>query len=332
MTPLRSAVALSAVVAAAAPAFAAEEVDYALPALSLSFATSYIADEMGYWKDAGLAVKMPMLPGVGAVNAVLSGSVDFANASAPTLIRSNARGQKIVALATTVDRVLLEIVLAKPLADAAGITAASPTEAKARALRGKTMAVDSINSVVHAYLRYYARKGGVDPEREIVVTAVQPPAMLAGLKAGSLHGFTMSLPWTVIPVSGGSAVRLVSSPLSELPELTPFPYLVIMARPDTCEKKPTVCQRMVAGLAKAFAYFHERPAESLAILKKRLPQMDQTVLERSVELVRASTPKSPRTDEAALAKAQDFMIATGMMGEAERLAALKDVYTNTYSK
>ena len=97
MTPLRSAVALSAVVAAAAPAFAAEEVDYALPALSLSFATSYIADEMGYWKDAGLAVKMPMLPGVGAVNAVLSGSVEFANASAPTLIRSNARGQKIVA-------------------------------------------------------------------------------------------------------------------------------------------------------------------------------------------------------------------------------------------
>jgi len=185
--------------------------------------------------------------------------------------------------------------------------------------------------MVHAYLRYVARKAGVDPEREITITAMQGGALLAGLKSGSVAGFTFSLPWTVIPVNDGSAVRLVSSPRGDLPELNPFVYLLILTKPDYCDKKPAVCRSFVGGLEKAFAYMHDHPRESLEIVRKRLPEMDEKVLVESLDLVRLSTPKSARIEEATLVMAQQFMVGTGMMTEAEKLSSFADIYTNNFA-
>jgi len=80
---------LTFVLAAAGIALArpatAEDVTLALPALNLGFATSYIADGMGYWKDDGLNVRVVEITGVGAMNAVLSKSADFSNSSGATI-------------------------------------------------------------------------------------------------------------------------------------------------------------------------------------------------------------------------------------------------------
>jgi ABC-type nitrate/sulfonate/bicarbonate transport system substrate-binding protein len=328
---LGAALGLLAAVAPMRPS-AAEDVSFSLPVVSLTVASIYVADDLGYWKSAGLNLTFPVIPGIGSTNAVLAGSIDFTISAGPTMIRANARGQKLVALATTLDRVQQEIVLSKSAAAASGITEASPLAQKAQALRGKRMAVDSFNSVVHSYLRYFARKGGVDPDRDITVTNAQGPVMLAGLKSGSIDGFVLSLPWTVIPVADGSAIKLVSSPRGDLPELEPFTYTVVVAKPDTCDKRPIVCEKLVAGLAKAQTYMREHPKESIAILQKHIKGTDPAVFEQAYELMRASTPKTPRTEEAGMVKAQDYMVATGMMTAQEKLASLRDLFTNKYIK
>ena len=325
--------ALSVVALAALPARAADTVSLALPVVSLTVAPTYIADDMGFWKELGLDMKFPYIAGVGSNNALAAGSVEFAYTSGPTMIRGNARDQKTVAIATTLNRVQLELVMSKAAAQAAGITADSPMEKKAQALKGKKIAVDSFNSVVHSFLRYIAKKGGVDADREITVTNAQGPVMLASLKNASIDGFTLSLPWPLIPVHDGSAIRLASGVRGDFPELQPFAYIAVVARPDYCDKNPSICERFVAGFAKVLPYMREHPKESMEILKKRIPSdMSPEVFEEAYELVRQSTPPTPRVEPASLAKAQDYMIATGMMKEEERLPSVDKVINNSFVK
>jgi len=312
-------------------AFADDDVTVAIPALSLSFSVNYIAQDQGYWSKSGLAVKLVDIPGIGATNAVLAGSVDFANASGPTAIRAPARGQKLVSIAETADRMLIELVISKSAADSAQITASSDPTKKIQAMRGKKLAVETVNSIVHGFLRYVARKGGLDPEKDFTVTTLQPPAMLAAFKTGAIDGFAMSMPWPLIAVRESAALRVSSGPRGDLPELNPFAYNVIVAKPDTCEKRPTVCQRLVAGYAQAFAFMRSNPKESMAILAKRLPAMDPQIFAEGFEVQLLATPKTPRVEEASLAKAQEFMLATGMMTADEKLSSLKDIYTNAYA-
>jgi len=310
----------------------ADEATVAIPAVSLTFCPNYIADGMGFWEKEGLKVTMKSVRGIGAANAVLAGSIEFSNSSGPTVIRANARGQRLFAIASTLDRPTVEIVLSKEAAQKAGIDSDAGLEKKAQALRGRTMAVDSINSVVHGYLKYFARKGGVDPEKEITISPMAPPNMLAALKKGAIDGFSMSLPWPIIPVQSGAAIRLVSSPRGDLPELNPFAYNVVLTRADLSDTKPRVCAKFVAGIQHALKYMQEKPEESLEILRKTFGKMDPTVLKEAFELIRQSSSKTGKIEDNSLEQAQEFMLATGILKDAEKMTSFSAIYTNRYLK
>jgi len=310
----------------------ADEATVAIPAVSLTFCPNYIADGMGFWEKEGLKVTLKSVRGIGAANAVLAGSIEFSNSSGPTVIRANARGQRLFAIASTLERPTVEIVLSKEAAQKAGVDSDSSLEKKAQALRGRKIAVDSINSVVHGYLKYFARKGGVDPEKEITISPMAPPNMLAALKKGAIDGYTMSLPWPIIPVHSGATIRLVSSPRGDLPELNPFAYNMVLTRADFCDSKPQVCEKFVAGIQHALKYMQEKPAESLEILRKTFGKMDPAVLAEAFELIRQSSSKTGKIDEYSLAQAQDFMLATEILKDSEKMTSFSSIYTNRFVK
>jgi NitT/TauT family transport system substrate-binding protein len=309
-----------------------DQATIALPATSLTFSATYIAHDLGFWEKEGLKVKLVLVSGIGAANAVLAGSVEFSSSSGPTLIRANARGQKLFAIANTIEKPMVEVVLGREVAEKLGLSEKSPLEKKASALRGLRMAVDSVNSVVHGYLKYVARKGGVDPEREITVTPMAPPNMLAALKSGAIDGFTMSLPWPLIPVQDGRAMRLVSSPRGDLPELNPFAYNVVITRQDFCDNKPNVCRVLVSGYRRGLAHLREHPKESLGVLLGRFDKMDPKVLTEAFELIRASSLTTGKIDEEGLSKAQEFMLAQGMIKAEESLKSFASIYTNKFTQ
>src|ERR1044071_5671482 len=98
---LALAFAFSAALAQPAASQPTEETSIALPVLTISFAQTYIADELGFWTKRGLKVKLHDIAGIGSMNAVLAGSVDFTNSSGPTVIRANIRGQKVLGIGST---------------------------------------------------------------------------------------------------------------------------------------------------------------------------------------------------------------------------------------
>src|SRR5204862_2168681 len=130
-----SAVALAAL----APAFAsAQEIELivALPAPTLTFAAAFIAEDAGFYKAEGLKVTHRNLVGVASVNAVIAGSADFTIGTAPVFLRAAAQGQRLLTIVNLIDRPLVEMVMRKDVAEAAGITETSSFADRATALKG----------------------------------------------------------------------------------------------------------------------------------------------------------------------------------------------------
>ena len=109
------------------PARAADiDVILALPTNTLTFTSAFIAEDGGFYKKHGLNVTTRYLAGVSSNNAVINGSADFLLGSIATMLNGVARGQPMLMIANMVDRPMVEIVIRKDIADAAGVTANSP--------------------------------------------------------------------------------------------------------------------------------------------------------------------------------------------------------------
>jgi ABC-type nitrate/sulfonate/bicarbonate transport system substrate-binding protein len=321
------AVALAAAVAVVQPARAQqEETSLALPALTITFTPVYVAADAGLWAKHGLNVKLQDISGLGSTNAMLAGSVDFAVGSGPTVIRANIRGQKIIGVALMANGVAFETVM-RPEATG-GLTRQSPLADRARSFRGKKIMVDNPNTIVHAFLRYIARKGGVDPEREITVVSMQPAAALAALKSGAIDGGTFTLPWSHTAVRQGNV--LMATGYGDVPELLPFGSTATLTRPGFCEQKPSICTKLVAGYKEAHAFVHDRQAEAIEILKKRMPTVDPADLAGAYAQMKTTTPRSPGFTEEGFMRAQTLMLEGGMIKPEEKLSSFKDIYTNAY--
>lgn len=323
----------AAIVAAPPPTKAAvEETSLALPALALIFAPIYIAEAKGYWTQNELNVKLHDIVGIGSMNAVFAGSVDFSSSSGPTVIRAHVRGQKVLAIGETLQMLPFEVVLRKELADQMGITSQSPGDKRAQSLKGKKVSMISPNTIVHAYLRYWLRQHQIDPERDITLAYMPPETGLAALKTGAIDAYNQGLPWTEIAVQQGLAVRISSTTIGDLTDLSPVSSNVIDTRSDFCDQKPSVCTKMMKGVTAAMRFMLDNPTESVDILEKKMPGLDHTVFVNSFEPLRKGTPRSSKVTETSMANAQKLMLLGGMMKEDEKLSSFKDIYTDKYAE
>src|SRR5213078_1586229 len=107
-----------------------------LPAQTLTFSAAFIAEDAGFYRQENLKVSHRFLVGVASPNAVIAGSADFTIGTGPVFLRAAAQGQRMLAIVNLVDKPLVELVLRKDVADAAGITDKTPLAERAKAMKG----------------------------------------------------------------------------------------------------------------------------------------------------------------------------------------------------
>jgi NitT/TauT family transport system substrate-binding protein len=328
------ATALVAAVGAMRPAHAADTltpVVLANPAESLSFSAAYLAEDLGIFKQNGMAVKMMLLPGVGAFNAIVAGSADFAQPSAITLTRAAAKGQRMLAIAETSDKPIIQVALRKDIADAGGFDPKAPFEKRAALLRGRTIAADAAGSLIHGYVQLMAKRAGLDLS-SVQVAFMQPPNMLAAFQTKQIDGFAMSPPWPLVPVLKGDAVMLASGPDGEPSDLEPFTNNIVVTRPETCQQRRALCEGMGKSFTQAEAYMRDHPDEALALLKKRFATLDDKVLAGAFETIRKISPNPPLVSAKGLENAEIFNVDAGLMKPGDKLASYDGLYTNAFVK
>lgn len=326
-----AAIALLATAAPAAAQPALQDIIIAMPNFTFTSTPNFIADELGLWAKHGLRVKIVQIQGVGATNAVIAGSADFVQAGGLTLTRAATRGQRLLAIANTAERNIVAITMRKEVAEAAGFDAKAPIEKRAALLRGKTFGVGAINANPHAYLLAVAARGGVKPD-ELRVTALEGNAMWAAFQSKQIDGMSNSPPWPLKPVVDGLSVVIANGPDGDPPNAINFAYNVVLAKPETCEKRRAVCQGVGQAIKEAIAYIHSHPAEVRAILAKKFPNLEPKLIEAAFEEIRKSTPKVPAVTKQALENADDFNVEAGMMKAADKIKSYDGLFTDEFVK
>jgi ABC-type nitrate/sulfonate/bicarbonate transport system substrate-binding protein len=305
------------------------EILMALPAPTLTFSSAFIAEDAGFYKKEGLKVSHRILVGVASPNAVIAGSADFTIGTGPVFLRAAAAGQRMLAIANLIDKPLVELVLRKDVTDAAGITDATPLVERAKALKGKTIAIQGVGSIVHAWERFVASRGGLDIEKDVRIAPMDPPGMLAAMETKSVDGFATSLPFTTESVVKGKAIMLASGS-RDAPDLLPFAYGLIYTRADMCTKAREKCERVVRALAAANKFILEKPDEALELLKKRFDKMDQQVLAEAWKTVSKAHAKDIRVTVPGLDHSQQVSLAAKLLDPKDTLKSFDGLYSDEF--
>lgn len=239
-----------------------EHATVAIPSPIIDFAAEYIAEEM-FFKDLDLDVKTLSIAGIGSMNAVISGSVEFSFSSGGSLTRAAARGQKLLAIATLNNRVAEFAVVRKDVAEAAHFDPTAPIEQRAQILKGHTFGIGGVGSIGDAYLKVVAKAGGVD-FKDIVFSALAPPDIIAAMKRKVLDGFSLGSPWAQQVIEDGSAVVLANGVEGDPPGYSPAASALLVTRPQLCAEHRSICVKMGHAMKLAADFIHEHP-------KNRLP-------------------------------------------------------------
>ena len=301
----------------------------ALPSPTLTFSSAFLAEDAGFYKKEGLKVSTVTIVGVGSANAVIAGSADFTIGTGPVFLRAAARGQRLFAIANLIDRPLVELVLRKDVAAAAGITEQTPFAERAKALKGKTIGIQGVGSIIHAWERLVANRGGLDVEKDVRIAPMDPPGMPPSLVTKQIDGYATSLPFTTQAVVQGQAIMLASG-LRDAPDLLPFAYGLVYTKPDTCTKDRDKCARVARALAAANRLILDKPAEALAILKKRFDKMDQQVLAAAWKDVAAAHAKDIRVTLPGLDHSQKVSLEAKLLEPRDELKSFDGLFTDEF--
>lgn len=331
--PILAAAALAAGLAAT-PGRAQEETEiiFAIPALTLTFSTHFVAQDAGFFKKEGLKVTDRNLVGVASVNAVIAKSADFTMGTGPIFLRGAAQGQRMLAIANLVDRPLVELVLRKDVADAAGITDKTPVAERIKALKGKTIAIQGVGSIVHAWQRYVTNRAGLDVEKDVRIQPMDPPAMFPAMENKAVDGYTTSMPFTTQAIVKGAAIMLASSTF-DAPELLPFAYALVYTRPEVCKEKRDLCARMARAYVGAARMIQEKPDEVFeTVLKKRFAKMDPQLLAAAWKVAQTAHAKDIRVTVAQLENSQKVSLDSKLLDPKDALKSYEGLFTDEFVK
>ena len=301
----------------------------ALPAEGMQFLGYYVAEDLGFFAQQGVAVKHVVLPGVASFNAVVSGSAEFAFASGASLTRAAARGQRMLAIAQMNNLPVWDIVLRKDLAEAAHFDPKAPLAQRAKVLEGRKMGTQGINALDHAYLRIVAKIGGFDVE-SITVSAMAPQDPLAAFARKAIDGFVSAAPWPQQVEDDGSAVAIATGPDGEPAAMVPIASSLLVTRPQLCADHRPLCLKMAHAMVIVSKAVHERPQDVLQVLQKRFDKIKPSVVARSAESLTKIMPPVPTVDPKAVRNSDEINIDAGFMKADELLPSYSGLSTDEF--
>jgi ABC-type nitrate/sulfonate/bicarbonate transport system substrate-binding protein len=307
-----------------------QHVKIAIPSQIVNFAAEFIAEDL-YYKDQGLDVQSMSIAGVGAMNAVISGSVEFSFSSGGSLTRAASRGQRLLAIATLNSESGEFAVIRKDIADAAHFDPKAPIEVRAQILKGHSFGIGGVGSIGDAYLRIFAKAGGVDTAG-IVFAALQPPDIIAAMSRKGLDGFSLGSPWAQQVEQDGTAIIIANGVEGDPPGYSPSASALLVTRPQFCVDKRDVCVKIGHSMAMAANFMHDHPQESLAILKKHFATIDDKVLASAFAEVVKMTPQPPAPSVIQLKNNDKINLDAGFLKPEEMLASYDGLFTTEFVK
>jgi NitT/TauT family transport system substrate-binding protein len=192
--------AVAVLIAGAAPATAQEKIKMLYTAVN-GFASSYVAQEQGFFKKHGFEVEFIQTNSSGNnPPAMVSGSVQVGGPTMPTILQANDAGLDIVVFAGgTVYPLAGDVLIAR---QGSGIE-------KTTDLKGKRVGVPGLGALLHVMLRKNLKANNVDPDSVKYVEIGFPQAADA-LKSGQIDAYPSQAPFTARILQSGAGYEVAN--------------------------------------------------------------------------------------------------------------------------
>jgi nitrate/nitrite transport system ATP-binding protein len=109
-------------------------------------------------------------------------------------------------------------------------------------------------SMHNLMLRYWLASGGIDPDRDVNLTVIPPPQMVANLKSGNIDGYCVGEPWNSHAVQTGIGF-VIATDLDLWPG---HPEKVLGVREDWANQYPQTHIALISALLEACEYCDDR--------------------------------------------------------------------------
>jgi NitT/TauT family transport system substrate-binding protein len=276
----------------------------------------FVAQQLGYFKDAGLDVKIKEGSG-STVSAKLvgNGSETFGVCSAGTVLASVAQGLPIESVAALFQTVPSGIV-----------SPASHKITKLTQLYGKTLVVDPASDDGNAYAAV-AALNHIDRSKihEVSVTGDASAELAAG-KVDAIVGWTFN--------------EALETTLKGVPTYTlkfdrlglHVPGSTIIANTSMIKSDPQTVKAFVGAVIRGWEYTIAHPSQALAILFKAQPKLDRTYNTKKLPLVLVQV-KPPAGEKVGQGITSHWQQLEGIYAKAKIIKGsipLSKVFTNQF--
>ena len=222
------------------------------------FTPIYAAEKLGYFKQEGLEVTIDKAAGgAQTLPLLVQGTLQLAVTPVVSVALANQQGFNLRIIPPSLNE------KKTPPGQTAQIVLASSSIKSPADLKGKRIAVNTINSVNWLYDRAFVRaKGGIDPA-QVQYTEVPFPSMVDALLRGFVDAINVPQPFHHIALGTGK-VRVLGYPFVESqPGLHIAPYAGTAAWLDA---NPKTVKAFVTAMGKAVTYMRSNPKEAKKLI------------------------------------------------------------------
>jgi ABC-type nitrate/sulfonate/bicarbonate transport system substrate-binding protein len=267
------------------------------------------------------------------LNAVVGRSINFCASTSEGLVLARSEGAPAIAIQAHNRAMTLSVVLRKAIVDKLGLTRASPIGERIKALTQLgTIGATGPGAASEQIFKFLVKKaGGIGTILRFVYLGA--PELPASLMNNIIDAYALSPPSAEVTEPSGKGYVLIPLGKGEVPELTDYPYEVLMVRPDYVEANPKLAMAVSRAISRGGALFHSKPEEAKAALRShRLgAKLDASVFDLSYNMVAGAMPAWGTMSAAGWQKVIHFATGAGIVKDAQAPSNKEGVlWTNKY--
>jgi ABC-type nitrate/sulfonate/bicarbonate transport system substrate-binding protein len=238
----------------------AERFFISIPGPTLSYVPLYYAQEKGFFSQEGLDLHVLVVRGIIGVSSLLSGEIDV-TCHAGSGFSAALRGIPIKIISVTRDRPIHELIV--------GPSITSSTD-----LKGKAIAVGSLEGTAAVMTRRILQAKGLDPQKDVTLLSMDTPARLQSLMTGKVSGGMMTPPSTYLAMDQGYKV------FGRGRDYMRFLQTGVVAADTYIKQKREPLVRFLRAWNRALKFYQDNPEVMLPYMQKKLGVKDAQLARR----------------------------------------------------
>jgi ABC-type nitrate/sulfonate/bicarbonate transport system substrate-binding protein len=315
------------------------EVNILTAVSNMAFSAVWVAEQLKYFEQEGIRVKVTSAGGgAPCQTAVVGRSAHLCASSSEGLVLAQIEGAPLIAIQAHNRNLTLSVAVRKAIAEKFKVTRQSPLNERLKVLTQLgPIGATSPGAISEQIYKFLVHKAKGDPKKLKFVYLGGNEVPVA-LMNNIIDSAALSPPSMEVTEAAGKGYVLIPLGLGDVPELTNYPYEVLMARPDWAEQNSATAMAAARAISRGAALYHINPAEFKAALRahrfSNKSKLEDNVFDLAYSMVAPAMPPWGNMNEEGWKKVVDFSVSAGIVKDKSKIPSAKEgvLWTNKYVK